>query len=141
MMRVDEYFMEKFEASSVQLKCQSIYENYEQYEMAQIMAERTSSKVRQANLDDMAEVNFRQAGQKLKKLNESELTTYLRFVKDKMLIAIKNEKEDSNMLSVKLRFGTILRQLPQTLTLEQQTIKQEMEEVLSTYFVKIENVM
>ena len=139
--RTDEYFMGKFDACDLNSKCKSIYDNYQKYSMAQIMAEHTRSKVRIEKLDECASVNFRHAGQKLKRLNESEMTAYITYINEKMLQEMALEKKNETMLNVKLIYGTILRQLPDNLTPEQQAIKSEMEQVLSSYFVKIENVM
>ena len=82
--RTDEYFMEKFEASSTTAKCKSIYDHYIKYSTAQLMAERTTSEKRLEELDARAELNFRLAGKKLGRLSSDEMSAYLNFIKGKI---------------------------------------------------------
>ena len=139
--RTDEYFMDKFDACNVGAKCKSIFDHYVKYSTAQLMAERTSSEKRLEELDARAELNFRLAGKKLGKLTSGELSTYLNFIKSKMLNEMKIRSNEKIMLNIKMYYGTMLRQLPNNLTPEQQATKNEMEEMLSDYFVKIEREM
>ena len=137
----DEYFMKKFSEYSTKGKCQSILDNYLAYGMSQIMEGTTKSKARLEKLDTSAEVNFRLAGKKIKQLSSDELTAYLQYVKEKMLNSMSAANTDKLMLNIKMCYGTILRQLPVDLTSEQHAIKDEIENILESYFIKLDKEM
>ena len=140
--------MDKFESSSTAHKCKLIYSHFSSYSTALKFTEQTKSEDRIKQFDDSAELSFRLASKQLNMLSSDELTEFMNFIKERLLETIKlNSRKtkpdnvDGKMLNTRLMFSTILRQLPETLTPEQQAIKTEMENIVSNYFVKIENVM
>ena len=138
---INESDMRVFETVSSKRKAQIVYKNFQNYEFNKRkmeLAKREEEKDAYALHVDRFWII---ASKQLNSLSEEELTEYLKLVQSEMSKSMKMSKTNEAMLQVKLRFGTIIRRLPSNLTQEQLTIKSEMEGVLSSYFVKIENEM
>ena len=131
----EEYFMKKFQAKTPTAKCKAIFDCFALYSKAQNATALTRSKKRMEKLDDSAEINYRLACKQLSMLSESELTMYLTLLRDNMTKAFASAKEEQK-LSTRMDYSMRLRHIPANLTSEQQSLRDEMVELLENYYVK-----
>ena len=139
--QTEEYLMNKFAARSVKGKCRSIFDCFAKYckDQNSLSSARSEKKIKE--LEGSAEINFRLAKKQIESLEKQGLVTeYLKLVKDKMRSDLASAKE-SQMLNTRMLYSAILRNLPDTPTEEQTILKNQMETMLSSYFIKDENIM
>ena len=83
-------------------------------------------------LDIQAERLFALAVRQVKSLSESELTDYLSHIESRLSKALET-KDDVRLLSSRMLFGTIIRQLPESLLEYQQPIRDRIDGLMDEF--------
>ena len=128
---INESDMERFNTASAKRKAQLILKNFQNYKMNQVKLAKAKTEEEKDAFTVHIERFWLLANKQVRSLDDEEMAVYLSAIKDK-LGKVLEANNDDKVLDNKLYFGTILRQLPTSMTEDNIASRDDIQTMLST---------
>ena len=124
--------MSEFETLSPKQKARCVYKHFCDYYSFQEKSYKAKNQVDKDRFDVEIERHFSLAMGQLKSLSQLELGEYLSLIVSKLQSVIQQSSQDK-LISNKMIFGTIIRQIPEQLNIENQSTFQSLKNLYDEF--------
>ena len=128
---INESDMQRFESASTKRKAQLILKNFQNYKNAQSKFARAKTDEEKDAFSVHTERFWLLANKQVRSLSDEEMTVYLSAIQTRLAKVIA-EQNDDKVLDNKLFYGTVIRQLPESMSDTNNGARAELNEMLQS---------
>lgn len=128
---INESDMQRFESASAKIKAQLILKNFQNYKNAQSKFARAKTDEEKDAFSVHTERFWLLANKQVRSLSDEEMTVYLSAIQTRLAKVIA-EQNDDKVLDNKLFYGTVIRQLPESMSDTNNGARAELNEMLQS---------
>ena len=128
---INESDMQRFESATPKRKAQLILKNFQNYKNAQSKFARAKTDEEKDAFSVHTERFWLLANKQVRSLSDEEMTVYLSVIQTRLAKAIA-EQNDDKVLDNKLFYGTVIRQLPESMSDTNNGARAELNEMLQS---------
>ena len=128
---INESDMQRFESATPKRKAQLILKNFQNYKNAQSKFARAKTDEEKDAFSVHTERFWLLANKQVRSLSDEEMTVYLSAIQTRLAKVIA-EQNDDKVLDNKLFYGTVIRQLPESMSDTNNGARAELNEMLQS---------
>lgn len=128
---INESDMQRFESATPKRKAQLIIRNFQNYKNAQSKFARAKTNEEKDAFSVHTERFWLLANKQVKSLSDDEMAVYLSAIQTRLAKVIA-EQNDDKVLDNKLFYGTVIRQLPESMSDTNNGARAELNEMLQS---------